>query len=79
MRTQPDPADGDDGDRDRRDQLRTHNRREAQHRSADKHLSFGPDVAARIDQEKTGHERCAGEALGERMGVEIHQLEPDGV
>jgi hypothetical protein len=32
-----------------------------------------------IDQIKTHHERCAGEALRERMGVEVYEFEPDGV
>src|SRR5579871_2010150 len=79
MRPVADPADGDDGDRNSWDKLRAQHGREAHHRGGDEYSPFGRNAATWVDQIKADHQRRAGEALGERMGVEIHQLEPDGV
>ena len=79
MRAEPDAADGDDDEGDRGDKLGTQNRRQAHHHGANEHVPVGPDVATGVDQIKTDDERRAGGALGERMGVEIDELEPDGV
>ena len=73
------PSDSDNGDRDHRNKLGAQNRRQAQRRGADKHLSFGPNVATRIDQIKARDKRRAAKALGKGMGIEVDELEPDGV
>src|SRR3984957_6972459 len=79
MRPLANPADRDDGDSDCGHKLGAQNRGEPKHRGANEQSSLGRNAATGIDQTKTRYERCGGEALRERMGVEIDQLEPDGV